>query len=85
MRDFFRSTILNKSRSPVNLSQDYESLYEMILAPVASQFNDQRLAIVSDGILHYLPFSALSLPTSSLKKEYLPLVVNHEIVNLPYN
>ncbi|EAW34781.1 DUF2225 domain-containing protein [Lyngbya sp. PCC 8106] len=83
VKDFFRSTVINQSRSPVNLSQNSESLFEMILAPVASQLNHQRLAIVSDGILHYLPFSALSLPTTSSEKEYLPLVVNHEIVNLP--
>ncbi len=55
----------------------------MILAPVAAQLRNKRLAIVSDGILHYIPFSAISLPTNLSEEEYLPLIAKHEIVNLP--
>ena len=80
-RAFFRRSITKRPASSEKLSEASESLYPMILAPVASQLDNQRLAIVSDGILHYLPFSALALPTAS--KDYLPLVVNHEIVHLP--
>ncbi len=38
----------------------------------------QRLAVVADGALHYLPFAALPHPTSSE-----PLLARHEIVSLP--
>ncbi|MEB3279981.1 MAG: DUF2225 domain-containing protein [Lyngbya sp.] len=83
VREFYRQAVTNKNTSPENLSKASEPLYPIILAPVASQLKNQRLAIVSDGILHYLPFSAVSLPPDSSNKNYLPLVVNHEIVNLP--
>jgi CHAT domain-containing protein len=35
---------------------------------------------VADGVLQYIPFAALPLPTNS---NYTPLIKNHEIVNAP--
>ena len=79
----FRRTVINRRTSPNRLLQASESLYQMILAPAASQLGDRRLAIVADGILHYLPFTALSIPTTATSEAYTPLVAKHEIVNLP--
>jgi CHAT domain-containing protein len=48
------------------------------------QLAGKRLLIVSDGALQYLPFAALPTPDSLGKdKTPVPLIVNHEIVNLP--
>jgi len=41
----------------------------------------KRLVVVADGALQYVPFAALSLDQSS--KNYRPLVIDHEIANLP--
>lgn len=80
----FFNGVVNRRSTSENISKASESLSQMILAPVASQLKNKRLAIVGDGILHYLPLNALSLPTnSSDKPDYFPLVLNHEIVNLP--
>ena len=79
----FRRIVSNRRTFPGRLSLASDELYQMILAPVASQLSDRRLSIVGDGILHYLPFAALSLPATSPSQTYLPLVVKHEIVNLP--
>ncbi|HEY9646825.1 MAG TPA: CHAT domain-containing protein, partial [Chroococcidiopsis sp.] len=67
------------------------ALSQMILAPIADQLDGQRLIVVPDGALHYIPFTALPLPvaadqslppiTSSTLPD--PLVTEHEIVNLP--
>ncbi|NET89646.1 MAG: tetratricopeptide repeat protein [Kamptonema sp. SIO1D9] len=75
----FRRTVINKRGFPNNLSPDSKSLYEMVLAPVAAQLRQQRLLIVPDGSLHYLPFAALSASGN----DYVPLITKHEIVNLP--
>lgn len=53
-------------------------LSDLLLAPVASRLAGQRLVIVADGALHYLPFAALPRPGGSE-----PLLVRHEIVSLP--
>ncbi|MGD1806746.1 DUF2225 domain-containing protein [Dapis sp. BLCC M126] len=79
----FRRTVTDRRADSTSLVETSKSLYQMILAPVASQLRNQRLAIVSDGILHYIPFAAISLPTTSSEAEYLPLIAKHEIVNLP--
>jgi len=65
---------------------------------LGDRFKDKRLLIVSDGALAYIPFTALPEPAatriegSSASPKSLgtarsasavPLVVNHEIVNLP--
>ncbi|OKH29387.1 hypothetical protein NIES2101_43445, partial [Calothrix sp. HK-06] len=57
-------------------------LSQMILAPVANQLGKKRLAIVADGALQTIPFAALADPTIKTPS-YQPLIVNHEIVNLP--
>jgi len=58
-------------------------LSRMILGPVAAELKKQRLLIVSDGALQYVPFAALPAPGSSAGKEPAPLILEHEIVNLP--
>ena len=54
-------------------------LSRMVLGAVASQLGRKRLLIVSDGALHYVPFAALPSPG----KSPAPLMVRHEIINLP--
>ncbi|MEC4806573.1 MAG: CHAT domain-containing protein [Jaaginema sp. PMC 1079.18] len=55
---------------------------QMLLQPIANQLQDQRLLVVGNDILQYLPFSALSLETTS-EGEAIPLMMQHEIVTLP--
>jgi CHAT domain-containing protein/Tfp pilus assembly protein PilF len=67
-------------------------LSQMVLGPVAQQLGHKRLLIVSDGALQYVPFAALPRPgirdqgSGISRKETdreQPLIVDHEIVNLP--
>jgi CHAT domain-containing protein len=62
----------------------------MILSPANEQLKQQRLLVAGDGILQYIPFSALPIPPADgmVNRENLaastkPLLVNHEVVNLP--
>jgi CHAT domain-containing protein len=68
----------------------------MLLDPVASLLGNNRLIIVADGVLQYIPFAALPIPgrvtipharmeNGSLPRsgELVPLVMEHEIVSLP--
>ncbi|HXS01659.1 MAG TPA: CHAT domain-containing protein [Pyrinomonadaceae bacterium] len=50
----------------------------MLLQPLAADLKQKRLVIVADGVLQYLPFSALTLSDGGR-----PLIVDHEIVTLP--
>jgi tetratricopeptide (TPR) repeat protein/CHAT domain-containing protein len=59
------------------------ALGQMLLGPVAGELGQKRLVIVGDGALQYIPFSALSAPQASPTDEVKPLLVEHEIVNLP--
>jgi len=56
-------------------------LSEMLLGPVAKMIAGKRLLFVTDGALQSLPFAALPVPGS--RDSRVPLVVEHEIVNLP--
>ncbi len=56
-----------------------EKLSEQLLLPGAQLLETaQRLVVVADGALNYLPFAALPHPLSDE-----PLVASHEIVHLP--
>jgi CHAT domain-containing protein/Tfp pilus assembly protein PilF len=61
--------------------QAAEHLSHMVLGPVAQILGTKRLLIVSDGALQYVPFSALPIPGEG--SDAPPLMVEHEIVNLP--
>ena len=69
--------------SPNQVTQANDAISKMILQPVAAQLGQKRLLIVSDGVLNYLPFAALSLPGKSGENGNPPLIVDHEIVLLP--
>jgi CHAT domain-containing protein len=56
-----------------------KALSRMLLGEVASSLAGKRLLIVADGALQYLPFAALPDPDGWQQ----PLVVKHEIVNVP--
>jgi CHAT domain-containing protein/tetratricopeptide (TPR) repeat protein len=61
--------------------QEARSLGQLILGPLAGKLARKRLLIVSDGALQYIPFSAL--PDPEIDGDPVPLIVGHEIVNLP--
>lgn len=63
-------------------------LSRLVLSPAAGLLGGRRLAIVADGALHYVPFSALPRPAApgeapSPGQRPEPLLVRHEIVSLP--
>lgn len=53
------------------------ALAAAIIHPVASAIKGKRLIVIADGALHYIPFAALP------DAEHRPLVVTHEVTNLP--
>jgi CHAT domain-containing protein len=57
-------------------------LSRMVLDPVISDLKEKRLLVVSDGALEYIPFALLPAPVAHAKQP-IPLIVEHEIVNLP--
>jgi CHAT domain-containing protein/predicted negative regulator of RcsB-dependent stress response len=66
------------------------ALSRMLLAPIADLLQKgQRLALVTDGALQYVPFAALPVPRPGPERwthtcaRCEPLVLNHEIANLP--
>jgi CHAT domain-containing protein/tetratricopeptide (TPR) repeat protein len=57
------------------------TLSEMLLAPVVKAIQGKRLVLIPDGILNYLPFGALSSPSSWADHvEKRPLAKDHDIV-----
>jgi CHAT domain-containing protein len=53
-------------------------LSRALLAPLAAHLDRQRVVVVADGILHYVPFGALPEPTGQRL-----LLESHEVVLLP--
>ena len=66
-------------------SQAAVELTEMLLEPITPHLATKRLIIVADGALQYVPFAALPEPedVKQGKQERQPLMVDHEIINLP--
>jgi CHAT domain-containing protein len=62
------------------LSTAASTLWQILLAPVATKLGNKRLLIVGDGALQSVPFAALPIPNT---KQATPLLVEHEIISLP--
>ncbi len=75
----FRRILTHRRASPQRVQTAANALCEILISPIASQLDKQRLLIVADSALQYIPFAALSLSSRS----YQPLIVEHEIINLP--
>ncbi len=61
--------------------QEAARLSDMLIAPVLQHIAGKRLLVVADGMLQYVPFSALPIPRRATPP--VPLLVEHEIVSLP--
>jgi CHAT domain-containing protein/Tfp pilus assembly protein PilF len=73
-------------RADSELPEAATQLGELTLGPVAAELGTKRLAVVADGMLQYIPFAMLSVPSGRGKLANLnsrPLIVEHEIVSLP--
>lgn len=62
--------------------EDLARLGQLLLAPVLDRLTGQRMVVVPDGALQYLPFSALPVPGGD-GAGTVPLIVRHEAVTLP--
>lgn len=63
-------------------------LSRLVLGPVSGLLTRQRMVIVSDGVLQYVPFTALPTPPGPNEGDEpaskdAPLVMDHEVINLP--
>jgi CHAT domain-containing protein/tetratricopeptide (TPR) repeat protein len=54
-------------------------LGQMVLGPLANQLSAQRLIVVADRALNYIPFQLLPDPSGS----HEPLVAKYEVINAP--
>lgn len=70
-----------QARRPAELA--LTELGRMILGPAASLLSKERLVIVADGALEYVPFTALPVVSTQAIGSYEPLITRHEIVSLP--
>jgi CHAT domain-containing protein len=64
----------------INYWASAAKLSRMLLGPVASSLNYNRFLIVGDGILHRIPFDALSEPAG---RDDEPILWRHEVVTIP--
>lgn len=62
-------------------------LSQMVLTPVLPLIEGKRLIVVSDGALQYIPFASLpgstAMQTLNKSSDYVPLIRDHELINLP--
>ena len=90
---------MNPAVADAQYWQAARKLSRMILQPVAAQLGHKRLVIVAEGALQYVPFASLPVVSRRLSvvgkqpkskqsairnpQSAIPLVIDHEIVNLP--
>ena len=67
------------SQADENYPNAIAALSRLLLGPAAAELKNKRLLIVGEGVLQYVPFSALEDPN----ERATPLMVKHEIVTLP--
>jgi CHAT domain-containing protein len=83
-RDFLDATTNPVLRDfPKRVAAASSNLSQLILQPAAAELGQKRLLIVPDGILHYTPFAALTIPQVAGQNTNNFLITQHEIITLP--
>ena len=77
------SKLLKTAPSPsgnteTELTAAAQELAQMILWPAAEELNRNRIIVIADGVLNYIPFQILPSPSNNE-----PLVISKEIINAP--
>jgi CHAT domain-containing protein/Tfp pilus assembly protein PilF len=67
----------------VELLRSASDLSQIVIAPVRRELSGDRIVVVADGALQYIPFSILPVDASRAAAQYRPLVADHEIISLP--
>lgn len=78
-RQFYLAVSAPQTPPDKSSGHDGRALSQMLLGPAVPLLGRKRLLIVGEGMLQYLPWAALPVPSDTAT----PLVVQHEIVNLP--
>jgi len=63
--------------------KDLAALSRMLVGPVLDRIAGKRLAIAADGALWYIPFAALPVPGGESSGGEVPLIVEHEVIEVP--
>ena len=61
------------------LGEAARELSQMILSPLAAELKKRRIIVVADGILNYIPFQSLPMPSANSEQ----MVAEHEVINAP--
>ncbi|MGF1492572.1 MAG: CHAT domain-containing protein [Microcoleaceae cyanobacterium] len=72
---------IQRPEQPQRSVKAAQALSDLILQPIQSELDQNRLLIVADGALQYIPFAALTKSNGAGIEQ--PLIVDHEIVSLP--
>lgn len=68
-----------KAQTEQDLNRAVRELSGMVLSPVASELNKDRIIVVADGALNYIPFQLLPAPGAAGEQ----LVASYEVINAP--
>ncbi|HEY2740512.1 MAG TPA: CHAT domain-containing protein, partial [Thermoanaerobaculia bacterium] len=79
----FYDAVRQKDTAPADLDATGRALSRMILAPAETLLGDNTLLVVGDGVLQYIPFSALPVPAALPSVPGERLLVRHRLVSLP--
>jgi CHAT domain-containing protein len=78
------------SQADARLSEASTRLSQMVLGPIASELGNDRLVIIADGGLQYVPFAMLPVTGTktlgngqAIRDGSRPLILDHEIISLP--
>ncbi len=77
VREFYELTVANRKSDSAKIQKLSKELNRTLLSQVSNEIRGKRIAIVAEGILQYLPFSALQDDESTF------LADKNEIIVLP--
>ncbi|MEM8963970.1 MAG: CHAT domain-containing protein [Acidobacteriota bacterium] len=64
--------------NPAEKREALDRLGRILLGPVVDRLDGRRLVVATDGVLHLLPFDALTSPVDNR-----PLIATHEVISIP--
>ncbi|MCB0686460.1 MAG: CHAT domain-containing protein, partial [Saprospiraceae bacterium] len=83
--DSFKTKLISNNDDPKTFQQSSNELYNILIKPFDNLLTNQKITIIPDGELGYIPFEILAEDTNDVSSFDLPYLLKNHVISYAYS